>query len=113
VAGETYGRIVEGGINVAYFSNSTDGDILQQQCDECPLGREGMHCPAFLVQSLHNYDQVGNEKLKSAMELLIDKKGECQLRKEVLKLEIKEEKHWLERFDEESSRKEVRNGNED
>lgn len=62
---------------MAYFSNSTDGDVLEMQCEDCPLGDKP--CPVKLVQLMHNYDQVGNDKLKAAMELLIDKDGICQL----------------------------------
>jgi hypothetical protein len=62
---------------MAYFSNSTEGDILQSQCDRCPLGDKP--CPVMSVQLLFNYDQIGNAKLKEAMEQLVDKKGMCQL----------------------------------
>ncbi len=67
---------------MAYFSNSTDGDRLQQQCDTCIAGREGACCPVRIVQDLYNYDQLdkGQEKLKEAMEVLIDKEGICQMR---------------------------------
>jgi len=55
---------------MAYFSNGTDGEKLDAQCDTCPCGKKA--CPVFLVQMLHNYDQCDNPKLKAAMNLLID-----------------------------------------
>ena len=65
---------------MAYFSNSADGDYLQRQCESCPIGEEA--CPVFVVQSLYNYDQLkkGNELLKSALTMLVDDKGDCQVK---------------------------------
>jgi hypothetical protein len=39
-------------------------------------------CPIAMVQQLYNYDQLkkGQEKLKEAMNVLIDKEGICQMR---------------------------------
>jgi hypothetical protein len=83
---------------MAYFANGTEGDILQMQCCDCPLGfgwndpRQGQlfeaeripkGCPVHAVQMLYNYDQVsaGQEKLRAAMNVLIDERGVCQVRK--------------------------------
>jgi hypothetical protein len=63
---------------MAYFANGSEGELLQAQCDECPLGEKP--CPVALVQVMHNYDQCTNEKLKAAMNLLIDEHGICRLR---------------------------------
>ncbi len=68
-----------------YFANSTEGDVLQQQCDDCVLG-QGM-CPVMCVQGLHNYSQIGNKDLRSAMSMLVDDKGVCQVRKQLKVLE--------------------------
>jgi hypothetical protein len=74
---------------MAYFSNSTEGDKLEQQCETCPAGnlsdeqiQRVSSCPIALVQLLYNYDQLkkGNEQLKEAMATLIDKEGICQMR---------------------------------
>jgi len=84
---------------VAYFSNSTEGEVLDAQCADCPLGHgwrnntrplfevedgteTGRGCPVQLVQSLFNYDQMaaGAEKLRSAMRMLIDDSGTCHTR---------------------------------
>lgn len=63
---------------MAYFANSTEGDILDQQCADCILGRK--HCPVANVQLVHNYDQCGIPKLREAMNLLVNEQGICQLR---------------------------------
>lgn len=72
---------------MAYFPNGTSGEMLDDQCDECPLGKAA--CPIFLVQMLHNYDQCSNEKLKDAMNLLINEKGICQMRPMLLRAGVK------------------------
>ena len=89
---------------MAYFSNGSEGEVLDEQCADCPLGygwkypRQGQlfvpqeeprPCPTALVQIDHNYDQVKNEKLREAMDKLIATNGECLTRK--LLLEIRQE----------------------
>jgi hypothetical protein len=63
---------------MAYFANGCEGEMLSAQCAECPLAEQP--CPILLVQLMHNYDQCNNEKLKAAMNLLINEDGICQLR---------------------------------
>lgn len=72
---------------MAYFSNSTDGDVLDAQCADCPLGNKP--CPVLNVQLTFNYKQCdkGQEQLRAAMNLLIDEKGICQLRPMLVKSE--------------------------
>jgi hypothetical protein len=69
---------------MAYFSNGTEGEVLDVQCADCPLG--GGCCPVKSIQMLYNYDQLddGQEKLQDAMEQLVDAKGVCQVRKQIL-----------------------------
>lgn len=62
---------------MVYFSNGTEGGLLDEQCQNCLLGQEA--CPIYLVQTIYNYDQCTNLKLKNAMNLLINEKGECQM----------------------------------
>ena len=93
---------------MAYFSNSSDGSILDDQCCDCPLGygwndpgqrqlfgqeREVKPCPTALVQAMYNYDQLkpGNEQLRAAMATLVDDDGVCKTRK--LLVEIRREQH--------------------
>lgn len=74
---------------MAYFSNSTEGEVLDAQCAECPVGKNSnAFCPVLEVQSLYNYDQFdghGNRnKLFELMNVLVDESGECQMRKALL-----------------------------
>jgi hypothetical protein len=70
---------------MAYFSNGTEGMILDDQCAECIHADEDGCCPVFFVQMEFNYSQLngGNEDLKKAMEMLIDKKGNCNVKKAI------------------------------
>ena len=65
---------------MAYFSNSTEGDILDQQCDDC-IVPDDAPCPVLLAQIMYNYDQIENEKLEKCLNLLVNKAGECQMKK--------------------------------
>ena len=63
---------------MAYFANSTEGEVLERQCAECPYGEEP--CPVALVQLTYNYDQNQNKELEQAMEILVDEEGICQMK---------------------------------
>lgn len=65
---------------MGYFANSTEGDVLDQQCESCPLGRGC--CPIRSVQILFNYDQhrTGNDDIRIALNMLIDEDNRCKLR---------------------------------
>jgi hypothetical protein len=69
---------------MAYFSNSSEGDVLESQCRECPLSDVG--CPVLNVQTAFNYEQLnpGNEKLRSVISTLVNDSGECQIYKKLL-----------------------------
>jgi hypothetical protein len=88
---------------MAYFSNGSEGEVLEDQCADCPLGygwndpaqkhlfdpeKIPLPCPTAFVQFNFNYDQCrpGNDKLRDAMRVLIDDNGECQTRKLLLKI---------------------------
>ena len=92
---------------MAYFSNGSEGETLEAQCRDCPLGygwedpnqsemfgdvREPRPCPTYAIQGFYNYDQVekGNEKLRDAMRFLVNDKGECQTRKQLVEIRIKQ-----------------------
>ena len=67
---------------MAYFSNGTEGDILNQQCCDCPLPDDSP-CPILLMQLTFNYKQIINGKPSLASEVmntLVNKKGECQMK---------------------------------
>lgn len=68
---------------MAYFPNGSSGTVLDNQCAECPIGRhQDAPCPVLLVQLSYNYDQCrdGNEKLREAMNMLINERGICQMK---------------------------------
>lgn len=88
---------------MAYFSNGCEGDVLDEQCANCPLGYgwndpdqttlfdtepEPRPCPVALVQLTYNYDQLkkGNERLREAMEMLINADGVCLVRAELVQI---------------------------
>jgi hypothetical protein len=41
---------------MAYFPNHSSGQVLEVQCDRCPLGNGP--CPVLEVQLIYNYDQL-------------------------------------------------------
>ena len=65
-------------IDMVYFSNGTEGDILDSQCSECKLWNES--CPIIIVQLEYNYGQVGNELARKIMNELVNEKGMCMLK---------------------------------
>jgi len=64
---------------MAYFSNGTEGEVLDEQCGECRLPDDAP-CPILFVQGMFNYKQIGRKQLKKAMNILVDKKGNCQMK---------------------------------
>jgi hypothetical protein len=66
---------------MAYFANGAEGGILDNQCEKCLYGMsDDILCPVSAVQTIYNYDQCDNEKLKEAMDILVDSKGTCKMR---------------------------------
>jgi hypothetical protein len=78
---------------MAYFANGSEGMILDNQCEEClPFDP----CPIYWLQMEYNYEQCreGQEKLKSAMNILINEKGICQMKQYVKpRLEDPDKRH--------------------
>lgn len=67
---------------MAYFSNSTEGMILEEQCAECPVANDAP-CPILWVQITYNYEQIQNgerTKMSELMDCLVNEKGECQMK---------------------------------
>ena len=67
---------------MAYFPNGTAGEVLDDQCSECPVDNEAP-CPVLLVQTAYNYSQFydgGNARLIEAINLLVNEKGICQMK---------------------------------
>jgi len=72
---------------MAYFSNGTEGMVLDEQCSECNL-QNTAPCPVLFVQMTYNYKQLkkGNELLQEAMNCLVDEDGNCKMKPEIDKL---------------------------
>jgi hypothetical protein len=73
---------------MAYFSNGTEGTVLDNQCAVCPVGRQpDLPCPVFLVQLQYNYEQLGKgqDKLRGAITCLVDERGTCLMKKAIEK----------------------------
>jgi len=66
---------------MAYFSNSSDGFVLDEQCSDCIHEDPEAGCPVALAHFLLNYDQVGNTDLTKCLNMLVDdKRGECKMK---------------------------------
>ena len=66
---------------MAYFSNGSEGMILDEQCIECIHEDPDAGCPIALAQMLFNYDQVNNADLRKCLNMLVDdNRGECQMK---------------------------------
>jgi len=64
---------------MAYFSNGTEGEVLDEQCSDCRINMDAA-CPILWVQMTYNYEQVRNEKMKEIINCLVDKDGICQMK---------------------------------
>lgn len=73
---------------MAYFSNGSEGEILDRQCAECPVGRDPQaQCPVLLAQSVWNYDQIKNgqrTEVSRVLDLLVNQEGICLMRKAMM-----------------------------
>jgi len=92
---------------MAYFSNSSDGEKLYRQCEECfydmDTEQETHSCPVHAVHLMYNYDQCdrGQEKLRGALNILVNEHGECQVKPLVDKIRDckREDKNQLKLFE--------------
>lgn len=69
---------------MAYFSNGTEGSILDNQCSECKLHKEP--CVIAWVQMEYNYDQIGNKIARGIMDSLVHTNGTCLMKELIDKL---------------------------
>jgi len=81
---------------MAYFSNSTEGFALDEQCAKCKYGK--YPCPIFAVQVNYNYDAVNNEVATKILDSLIKYDGTCSMWKE-FKHDFEIDPNQLELFD--------------
>jgi len=68
---------------MAYFPNGSAGEILDNQCSECPIADDAP-CPVLYVQMTYNYSQLDDEGeetlLSKAMNCLVNENGICQMK---------------------------------
>ena len=68
---------------MAYFSNGSERDVLDEQCDDCHIANN-YPCPLLAIQEHYNYKQYekgkGFKYLRKAMNLLINKNQSCQMK---------------------------------
>lgn len=76
---------------MVYFSNHSESESLEKQCSDCLLPNDAP-CPILLVQMTQNYEQCKNDKLREAMNTLIDEDGICQMKPLLEK--YKDSNHW-------------------
>lgn len=60
---------------MAYFSNGSEGEVFDAQCDKCKYGMAP--CPVAAMQACWNYDQVGNEVARQIMDNFVKQDGTC------------------------------------
>lgn len=64
---------------MAYFSNSSEGSVLDEQCCDCYMGIDEP-CPVAFVQMNWNYSQVGNDMAREILNELVSEKGICKMK---------------------------------
>jgi hypothetical protein len=62
---------------MAYFSNSSEGSVFDDQCQKCRYGEKP--CPIALVQALYNYDAVNNKVATEILNNLVENNGTCTM----------------------------------
>lgn len=62
---------------MAYFSNSSEGECLFAQCEQCIFGE--LPCPIFNAQLNHNYSACNNKEAREILDELIDNSGNCTM----------------------------------
>ena len=65
---------------MAYFSNSSEGEVFDEQCARCKYGTKP--CPIALVQMNFNYDAVNNEVATEILNTLVKSDGTCTMHEE-------------------------------
>jgi hypothetical protein len=62
---------------MAYFSNGSEGALLDEQCSRCKYG--ALPCPIYFVQTEYNYDAVKNEVASEILNYLVKNDGTCTM----------------------------------
>lgn len=63
---------------MAYFPNSSAGDVLEEQCIECIEKLPDTFCPVKSVQMHWNYSQEG--EVEKILNVLIREDGHCAMK---------------------------------
>ena len=63
---------------MAYFSNSSDGAVFDEQCSKCKYGQDS--CPIANAQFLYNYDACNNKVATDILNTIVNENGICQMR---------------------------------
>lgn len=62
---------------MAYYSNSTEGEILDNQCSDCKFGDKP--CPIAAAQLIFNYDSVGNDIAEKILNTIVSDSKGCMM----------------------------------
>jgi len=62
---------------MAYFSNSTEGDVFDEQCGRCKYGEKP--CPIAFVQTFYNYEACNNKTASAILDNLVKNDGTCAM----------------------------------
>ena len=62
---------------MAYFPNSTAGEVFYAQCAKCRYGESP--CPIALAQMNFNYDACNNEVATKILDSLVSNDGDCAM----------------------------------
>jgi hypothetical protein len=65
---------------MAYFNNTTEGELFQEQCNKCKYGER--NCPIAYVQLEYHADAVNNETATEILDALVKDDGTCTMWKE-------------------------------
>lgn len=73
---------------MAYFPNCATSEVLDRQCESCPLGdwQTETICPVVEIHELCNDEQMkpGQGYLREVMRMLVSDDEECQVRKQLI-----------------------------
>ncbi len=53
--------------------------VFDEECCDCCFGEDP--CPIALIQATYNYDQCRNPKVKEILDILVNQKGECAMKR--------------------------------
>ena len=65
---------------MAYFSNSTEGAVFDEQCLICKYGKG--YCPIAGIQMEHNYSACNNKEASKILDALVSNDGTCAMYEE-------------------------------